>query len=66
MDADGVTKHGINQTINRGISAGAIHDALNNPIKVVPGSTPNSWKYYGADAVVVLNPFGRIVTLWPR
>ncbi|WP_052732048.1 hypothetical protein [Devosia geojensis] len=61
----GFTKHGINQTINRGISAGAIYDALNNPNKIAPGSSPHSWKYYGIDAVVVINPFGEIITLWP-
>lgn len=62
----GFTKHGINQAINRGVSASDINSALNNPTKVVPGSTPHSWKYYGINAVVVLNPFGEIVTLWPR
>lgn len=62
----GFTKHGINQTINRRISAGDINDALNNPIRVTAGSTPHSWKYYGANAVVVLNPFGEVITLWPR
>lgn len=62
----GFRKHGINQAINRGISAGAILDALNNPQKIAPGSSPNSWKYYGADAVVVINPFGEIITMWPN
>lgn len=46
----GFTKHGINQAINRGIASGDILDALN----------------YGANAVVVLNPFGEVITLWPR
>jgi len=62
----GFTKHGINQSINRGVSASAILDALNNPSKISPGSSPHSWKYYGSSAVVVLNPFGEVITLWPR
>lgn len=62
----GFTKHGINQTINRGISASDINDALNNPIKITPGTTPYSWKYRGTNAVVVLNSFVEVITLWPR
>lgn len=62
----GFTKHGINQAINRGVSASDISDALNNPIRVTAGSSPYSWKYRGARAEVVLNSFGRVITLWPR
>lgn len=50
----------------RGVSASDISDALNNPISVTAGSSPYSWKYWGARAEVVLNLFGRVITLWPR
>jgi len=72
IDADGLEtritgfrKHGINQIINRGISPGAILDAINNPIKIKirPNGTT---QYCGSDAVIVLNPGGEVVTAWPQ
>lgn len=62
-DITGFTKHGINQAINRGVSPKSIHDAVTNPLKVLP--QPNgTTRYIGHGAVVVLNPAGEVVTVW--
>jgi uncharacterized protein RhaS with RHS repeats len=59
----GFTRHGLNQAINRGVSPGAMCDAVNNPISVTERSNGTT-RYTGAGAVVVLNPAGRVVTVW--
>ncbi|WP_246217113.1 RHS repeat-associated core domain-containing protein [Paraburkholderia panacisoli] len=59
----GFTRHGLNQAINRGVSPGAMCDAVNNPISVTERSNGTT-RYIGAGAVVVLNPAGRVVTVW--
>ncbi|HZT26092.1 MAG TPA: hypothetical protein VFA57_10350 [Pseudolabrys sp.] len=64
-DVTGFTKHGINQAISRGISPRAILEAVVNPIQIIPQSNGTS-RYVGAEAVVVLNPAGRVVTVWGR
>ncbi|CAG4913988.1 RHS repeat-associated core domain-containing protein [Paraburkholderia saeva] len=59
----GFTRHGLNRAINRGVSPGAMCDAVNNPISVTERSNGTT-RYTGAGAVVVLNPAGRVVTVW--
>ena len=63
--AGGITKHAINQIINRGVSPAAILDALSNPIVVRPRLNMTT-QYIGARATVVLNGYGGIVTVWGR
>lgn len=62
-DITGLTKHGINQAINRKVTPGAILDAIRNPpsVQIRPNGTT---RYAGKEAVVVLNPAGAIVTVW--
>lgn len=62
-DIAGFTKHGINQAISRGVSPSAIHDAVVNPIQILPQAN-GSTRYVGAGAVVVLDPLGRVITVW--
>jgi hypothetical protein len=64
-DVTGFTKHGINRVIDRKIPPVAILDALNNPLRIVPQANGTT-QYIGRDATVVLNPFGRVVTIWPQ
>lgn len=60
---NGFTRHGLNQAINRGVSPRAMLDAVKNPIKIV--CRPNgTTQYRGADATVVLNPGGSVVSCW--
>lgn len=62
---EAITKHAIDQIINRSVSPQAIVDALENPIKVRP--RPNgTTQYIGAHAGVVLNSSGGMVTAWSR
>jgi RHS repeat-associated protein len=61
----GFTRHGLNQAINRGVSPGAMCDAVNNPIKVEIISNGTT-RYTGNSAVVALNPGGRVVTTWRK
>lgn len=59
----GLTRHGLNQAINRGISPADMLDAVTNPIQILP--QPNGTvRYVGRNATVVLNPGGRVVTAW--
>jgi hypothetical protein len=63
-DITGFSKHGLNQAINRGVSPSAILDATRNPLTINP--RPNgTTQYIGSRATVVLNPSGRVVTMWP-
>ena len=61
----GFTKHGINQAITRGVSPSALHDAVTNPIRILPQSN-NSVRYVGSGAVVVLDPLGQVITTWRK
>jgi hypothetical protein len=40
-------------------------DAVKNPLKVRPRSN-GTIQYIGRDATVVLNPAGKVVTVWPQ
>ncbi len=62
-DITGFTKHGINRAISRGISPSAIHGAVVNPIQILP-QADGSTRYVDAGAVVVLDPLGRVITVW--
>jgi|SRR5688572_7486714 len=64
-DVTGFTKHGINQAITRGVSPSTLHDAVTNPIQILPQSNGTT-QYVGRGAVVVLNPLGQVVTTWRR
>ncbi|MGX5804292.1 RHS repeat-associated core domain-containing protein [Bradyrhizobium sp. Arg314] len=64
-DITGFTRHGINQAINRTVGPAAIMDAVANPISVTPMANGTT-RFTGAGAVVVLNPLGQVVTLWPK
>ena len=61
----GFTRHGLNQAINRGVSPAAMCDAVNNPIDVSERSNGTT-RYTGSGAVVVLNPLGKVVTVWGK
>ena len=60
----GWTRHGLNQSISRdaglGVSTQAIFDALTNPIEIKVTATGS--EYIGANARVVLNADGRMIT----
>ena len=59
----GFTKHGINQTIARGVTPQAFLQALKYPMAITKkGSFKKSFKFKGKDAMVALNKKGRIVT----
>jgi hypothetical protein len=60
-DITGFIKHGINQAISRGVSPGSLHDAVVNPIQILPQANGTT-QYVGGGAVVVLNPLGQVVT----
>jgi hypothetical protein len=64
-DITGFTKHGINQTISRAISPASLHDAVVNPLQILPQANGTT-QYVGRGAVVVLNPLGQVVTTWPK
>ena len=55
------TRHGLNQTISRGVAPGDMLDAVSHPIQILP--RPNGTvRYVGRNATVVLNPDGGVVT----
>jgi hypothetical protein len=62
-DITGFSKHGINQAISRGVSPASLHDAVVNPLQVLPQANGTT-QYVGRGAVVVLNPLGQVVTTW--
>lgn len=64
-DITGFTRHGINQTISRGVSPSALRDAVASPVQIIPLSNGTT-RYVGSGAVVVLNPAGAVVTVWGR
>ena len=61
----GFTRHGLNQVIGRdlgrGVSARAVLDAVRNPTKIVQQSGGRA-RFVGANATVVLNAEGRVIT----
>jgi len=61
----GFTKHGIDQIINRGIRPEALHDAVDNPLKIYLGPD-GTIKFVGRAATVVVNADGEVVTAWGR
>ncbi len=64
----GYTSHGLDQAIGRegkGVSPGAILDAVKNPLKVVP-QEEGKMLYRGKDAVVILNQNGLVISTWAR
>jgi hypothetical protein len=64
-DITGFTRHGINQAISRGVSPSAIRDAVVNPLQILPQANGTT-RYIGAGAVVVLDPGGKVITVWGR
>jgi hypothetical protein len=64
----GYTRHGLNQAMSRdgvGVGTKAILDAVRNPSKVIEQSD-GAMKYVGANATVILNKAGEVVTTWAR
>jgi len=62
----GFTRHGINSAIYHdgvGVAGKAILDAVKNPIRTISQSG-GSTRYIGANAVVVVNKFGKVITTW--
>ena len=64
-DITGFTRHGINRAISRGVSPSAILNAVVSPLQIIPQANGTT-RYVGSGAVVVLNPAGRVVTVWGR
>ena len=58
-DITGFTRHGINQAISRGVSPGAMHDAVVRPLQILPQANGTT-QYIGRGAVAVLNPLGQV------
>ena len=64
-DITGFRRHGLDRAISRGVAPRAILDAVVNPIQILPQANGTT-RYVGTGAVVVLNPAGEVVTVWPR
>ena len=65
----GFTRHGLNQTINRGIRPGAMVSTLRNPTGIrtfTSGPNAGTTRYIGPRSTVVVNSQGRIVSTWGR
>lgn len=63
----GFTRHGLNQTINRGIRPGAMVSTLRNPTSIrtfTSGPNAGTTRYIGPRSTVVVNSQGRIVSTW--
>ena len=60
----GFRGHGLNQTINRGVSPKAILNSVKNP-KVVLEQSSGNMVFLSDDAAVVLNNSGKVVTTYP-
>lgn len=62
-------RHGLHQAVardgGRGVSPRAMLDAVKNGKREYQRER-DTWKYTGADAVVVLNSRGEVVTTWAR
>jgi len=63
----GFTRHGLNQVISRdagrGVSAGAVLDALRNPLRIVQQGK-GVLKYVGDKATVIINRAGKVITAY--
>jgi hypothetical protein len=67
----GYTKHGVDRALSRdnvGVSTESILDAWNNPIKVKfkADNSGKSFKIYGEDSTIVVNPKGEVVSCWAK
>jgi hypothetical protein len=67
----GYTKHGIDRALfrdNVGVSTESILDTWNNPIKVKfkVDNSGKSFKIYGKDSTIVINPQGEVVSCWAK
>jgi len=64
-----VSQHFLERSVQRGLTSGAVKDALQNPIKFGNIKTDDlgrrSQRFYGKDATVNINPdTGQLVTAW--
>ena len=66
----GFTKHGINQIISRdghGVANKALLDTVKNYIRIEPqGLFRSKFKFFGKNAVVILNKIGKVITAWAK
>ena len=63
----GITKHGLDRILERGIKPYEILDALKNPISACPGKSANTTKLAGKYVDVVISEKGLLVSVWrPR
>lgn len=65
----GYTKHGLAQAMGRnggrGVATWAINNAIKNPTKIIPQAN-GVLRYENAEAVVVLNKYGKVITTWAK
>ena len=59
------SKHGVNQAITRQLSPQTLRDTVQKPLIILQQSEGN-YLYLTEEAVVVLNPGGRVVTAYPK
>jgi RHS repeat-associated protein len=62
----GYTRHGINSAISHdgvGVSPQAILNATSNPLQVIK-QADGTFKFIGENAIVILNEFGEVITMW--
>lgn len=68
----GYSSHALEQIAGRdggiGVSQSALTNAWSNPLKVeyVPSKYGPTFRYTGADAVIVVNTEGKVVTGWAK
>jgi hypothetical protein len=60
----GLTEHGIDQVVTRGVSPAALQSTINAPVAVLQQSS-GRYLYVSEQAVVVVTPAGKIVTTYP-
>lgn len=63
IEITGFTKHGINQTISRGVTPQNIISTINNPSVVLQQT--RGYLYLSRQAAIVVNLNGKIVTVYP-
>jgi len=67
-----IEKHALEQIAGRdggiGVSQSALAGAWSNPLKIeyVPSRYGPTFRYTGADAVIVVNTEGKVVTGWAK
>jgi hypothetical protein len=59
------SKHGINRTIERGVSPAAMLDAVSSPLRVMDDDDGTTL-YVGREATVRLNAAGSVVSTYPK